>query len=228
MVTASPENVMGRTRTENATWVIERLRDLDFDPNASSRLMKMQRVLSRGLVPFEDPDFFTALEAEHDMQQLAFILDRLIAHRDDAGFRALVTHVLSDSALPQDDREESPGRDAQFHLYLAAICQNAGLAPVTFDEPDVTCVVEGTTFAIAAKRMKDMSRLEKRVRKAAKQIMKVNLPGIIAVELSIAMNRDNTPLISPLVNSMFDMFIQARGNYIFDNHHQSIYKWVAG
>ena len=104
----------------------------------------MKRALTRGYASLDDPHFPTVLEAERDMQQLAFILDVFACHRDDPEFRRLVRHAICDSVLPQHNRKESPGRDAQCHLIVAAYCQNAGLTPVNFEEPDITCVVQST------------------------------------------------------------------------------------
>src|SRR5262245_51039241 len=154
MGNVDPENLMRRSRAENATYVVDQVRSLGLVPHPTSRLMQMHRALNRGHVHCDDPDFPAALEAERDLQHLGFAFDQMHAHRDKPKFRALVKRLLKDSVLPQDNRENSPGRDAQFELYLAAICQKAGLLPVDCAEPDVTCTVEGAKFGIAAKRLK--------------------------------------------------------------------------
>lgn len=84
-----------------------------------------------------------------DMQHLELVFKQLRTQLTDPEFLANVKRVLKDSALPQQDLEESPGRDTQFELYLSAICQNAGLLPVARAEPDVTCVAEGLEFCMA-------------------------------------------------------------------------------
>ena len=97
--------------------------------------MRMSRTLNRGFVTYEDKDFPIALESMRDMQHLGFVFEQLRTQRTDPEFLAIVKRVLKDSALPQQDLEESPGRDKQFELYLAAICQNAGLLPVACTNP---------------------------------------------------------------------------------------------
>lgn len=129
---------------------------------------------------------------------------------------------MNDSVLPQQDRENSPGRDAQFELYLAAICQNAGLLPVDYEEPDVTCTVEGTKFGIAAKRLKRLSQIKNRIRKAADQIKNANLPGIIALDLSFARNQGNRPIISQVESQLYLMIAHAKNNQFFGEHEQEI------
>jgi hypothetical protein len=227
MVDIEPDNVMRRSRTENANYVIDQIRALGLVPDPSSRVMRMHRTLNRGYVPSDDPDFLVALEAERDLQHLGFVFDQMHAHRDNPEFRALVKRALKDSVLPQQNRVNSPGRDTQFELYLAAICQNAGLLPVDCEEPDVTCAVEGTRFGIAAKRLKTLSQLKEHVRKGARQIANVQLPGIIALDFSLAWNRDNLPIVSQIHSQFYVMLTHTRGNQLFDDHHQNMYRWVA-
>jgi hypothetical protein len=229
MAAVDPENVLGRTRAENACFVIEQMRALvGFDPHLASRLMQMYRALSRGYVPFGDPNFPAALEAERDMQQLGFIFSRVNPCRDHPVFRALLDRLLSDSVLPQDDRKESEGRDAQFELYIAALCQNAGLSPVAYEEPDVTCMVDGIKFGVAAKRIKSLSQLEKHVRKGAKQIQRSGLPGVVALELSLALNPNNLPVVSQTQSAWFETIEQLAAHQFFAERQNRIHDWVDG
>ena len=218
---------MRRSRAENASYVIDQVRSLGLIPQPTSRLMQMRRVLNRGHVPFDDPEFPAALEAERDLQHLGFIFDQMNAHLDRREFQALVKRLLKDSVLPQKDRQNSPGRDTQFELYLAAICQNAGLLPVDYAEPDVTCTVEGTKFGIAAKRLKSLVQLRKHVRKAAQQIANTELPGVVALDLSLARNRQNLPIVSQIQSHLYVPVAHLAEQQFFDEHHQDIYRWVA-
>jgi hypothetical protein len=217
-----PENVLSRTRGENATYIIEQVRKLGLNPHPSSRLMLMHRVLNSGFIQPEDPRFPTALEAERDLQQLGFVFDQLESHRDNPEFTALVKKALKDSVLPQDNREESVGRNSQFHLYLAAVCQNAGLLPVGYDEPDVSCSIDGRAFGIAAKRIKSMHQIGRHIKKAARQICRANRPGIIALELSLAWNPRNVPIISRFHSHMYLTISVMQGQQLFDRYHEDI------
>ena len=159
-----------RVRAENATFVVESIKALGLPVPAGSRVMQMYRTLtdeSRPMIRPTDPDFETAVEAERDLQVLAFVFDVAAAHPTDQKFRDLIRFALGDSVLPQDNRGNSRGRDFQFELFIAAICQNAGLTPIEREEPDVTCVVEGVNYGIAAKRIKGVGNLQKRISKAA-------------------------------------------------------------
>jgi hypothetical protein len=230
MTVADSENVLGVTRAENANFVIEQVRALGHELDPTCRLMEMHRALHRGHVEFNDPDFETALEAERDLQHLGFVFRLMNAHRANPKFKKIVKHLLNDSVLPQADCTNSPGRDAQFELYLAAICQNAGLLPVDYCEPDIVCTIDGRRFGIAAKRIKsrNIHQVEKHLRKGAKQISNQGIPGVIALDLSMAWNQENRPIISKLHSQMYPMIAQLRSHQFLDQHHQDIFSWVGG
>jgi len=226
MTDLPPDVVIRRTRGDNATYIVEQVRSLGLKPNPNSRLMQMHRVLNSGFIPFDDPRFSTALEAERDFQQLGFVFDQLQSHRDDGEYRSLVKKTINDPVLPQDNREESVGRNSQFHLYLAAVCQNAGMYPVGFEEPDVTCSIGGKKFGIAAKRIKSRDQIKRHIKKAADQVFRSNLRGIIALELSMAWNPKNLPIISRLQSQMYVTISVLQATQLFDKYHEDIYRWV--
>jgi hypothetical protein len=228
MSTVDPDNLPRHTRVEMAAYVIAHFRALNVEP--PPRVLEMHRVLSRGYVPFDDPDFWTALEALRDLHQLGFIFEQLRGHRGDPNFRRDVRHLRSDPVLPQDDLCHSQGRDYQFQLFLTAICQRGGMLPVRYEEPDVLCTVNGATFAIAAKRLKsdNPARFGDRVFEAIGQIRDRNVPGIVAVDLSFARNRTNQPMISPLHSQMHGMIADAQNRRLFEVNERDIRRWVEG
>ena len=156
-----------RSRAEQALFVVDTIRALGIEPHPQSRLMQMYRVLTDAthIIQPNDPRFETALEAERDMQVLGFIFDHTNARRGLGDLRTRVRRLLDDSVFPQDNLGRSTGRDVQFELFIAAVCQSVGLTPVNYVEPDVTCTVDGFLMGIAAKRLKNLSNLEKRVKK---------------------------------------------------------------
>jgi hypothetical protein len=217
-----------RTGAENAEFVIRSVKELGFQPHPESRLMRMHRVLTvpnRMITP-DDPDLETALEAERDMQVLGLIFDQLAAQCSDSEFPRLVKTALKDSLLPQNDRAQSKGRDAQFELFVAAVCQSAGMLPVAREEPDVTCTVEGIKFGIAAKRVKNLANLEEHVRKAADQIHKAGLPGIIALDTSTALNRENERIWAPIPDKEYGRLYKEAMRQFTAEYHDRIQDWV--
>ena len=207
----------GPSRAENADYVIAELRALGIDPPDDSRLMRMRDVAHRGYVDFHDPDFKIALEGDRDLVSLGFVLEQLRLHGDDPAFVKVVKRLIYDAVVPQDEPDSNtPGRDAQFELYLAASCQKAGFGPIGYAEPDITCVVDGLRFCIAAKRVKRVRQASKRIKAAAAQIVKSGQPGIVALDMAIAWNPKNVPMVSPLWNQMFDQTCDLRCKDFFD------------
>jgi hypothetical protein len=189
--------------------------------------MEMHCVLMRPHIPQNDPDLPIAEEADRDMQILAFVFDQLVEQQNERGFRAKVKLLLKDRALPQDD-SDSIGRDTQVELFVAAICKSAGLTPVAFEEPDVTCTFNGIKFGIAAKRLKSINSMRSRLKGATKQIKRSQLPGIVAVDASVALNPKNEALVVPDPQNFgrdhYNPFWQQYTHYHFDD----LRKWISG
>jgi hypothetical protein len=125
------------------------------------------------------------------MQLLAFAFDQLAATELSDTYRDLLRKLVRDSALPQNDRAKSPGRDAGFEIYVGAVCTASKLLPVAWEEPDVTCVLDGVKHGLAAKRIKNLHNLRQRVSKAVDQIDRSDLPGLIVLDVGLAFNPDN-------------------------------------
>lgn len=237
---------MRRTRAETASFVIASVKALGLHPHPQSRLMRMHRVLTEGdrIIRPDHPDFETALEAgrdlqvltdfdtaleaERDLQVLAFVFDTAAAQQNDIEFKRLVKHALKDSVLPQRDRTQSRGRDAQFELFVGAICQSAGLLPVAREEPDVTCTIDGVKFGIAAKRLKNVGNLEKRVRKSATQIENAGFRGIIALDTCVARNRNNKRITTAIPDERFGLLYKRALRRFVDDYGPGIQDWVRG
>lgn len=215
------------TEAERVTWVLDQVGALGLTPKPNSRLLEMKRVLDRGRVDFDDPEFWIALEAERDMAHLAFVFEQLQQHPSRREFTKHVKHLLNDSALPQENLANSPGRDKQFELYLAATCQNAELLPVGFGEPDVTCTVDNQPFGIAAKRLKNIERVDERIWEAVDQFERAKIRGVVALDLSFAWNRANRPMISQIQSQMYLMILHTRARQFFDEREDVLNRILA-
>lgn len=219
---------MHRTRRENAVFVLGFIRALGVEPHRDSRLMQMVRVLtaSSPIVRQDDPQFEIALEAERDITQLAFVFEHLKECPRTDEFVVMIKKLVKDSALPQSDRGHSKGRDVQFELFVAALCQASGLTPVSMEEPDVTCCVSDIKFGIAAKRLKQERNLEPRLSKAADQIANMKLPGIIALDTCIALNRNNERISAPISDHEFGRAYKTALNRFVKDYHTRIQECV--
>lgn len=198
-----------RNRRENACHVLEQIQSWGVVVPPASRLVLMQRALSRNdPVPPSESGFEVVLEAERDLGILGFVFDQANRIEDREGFLRCVRKVVKDPVLPQENLEKSDGRDAQFEMLVGAVCQKAEMHPVRFDEPDVTCVFDGVKYGIAAKRLKNAGNIDSRVKKAIEQIGRSGLPGVIALDVSVALNRDNLRITECLPHENFGQLLQ--------------------
>jgi hypothetical protein len=220
-----------QTRAEQAAYVVEKLRAFGVRVNPASRLGQMSQLLRRGDGRIEWDDcrrFPVALESIRDMYQVRLIVDTMENYRDDPTFRASVQKMMKDAALPQCSGDETPGRDTQFELFLVAICLRAGLLPVDYSEPDIVCVADGQKFAIAAKRLKSLDRFEARVKEAADQIGRSKLPGVIAIDWTIARNPGNEPITSGLRSQLSPVVNHLRTREFYAERGQDILRRLKG
>lgn len=121
------------------------------------------------------------LVAYQEVGQFLQILEHLGSDKD---WHADIQKVFtSDRPIPARDSTHTPARDAQFELYVAARLSRGNIS-VTKGEPDIICNMDGFKFTVAAKRLKSKESLVARIKDARDQIIKAQLPGIIAVDLS--------------------------------------------
>jgi hypothetical protein len=188
-----PPTIVPRSRPELASFVIDTIEAAGVSVPDSSRLWRMHRLYNSGLTTIEQshPDYEMALEAERDLQLLAFVFDQCGATALSEGYLERLRLLVGDSVLPQDDPINSPGRDAGFELYAGAICSAAQFLPVIWEEPDVTCVLNGVKYGFPAKRIKSLRSLEQRIRDAVRQIRRSGLPGVIVLDVGVAFNPSN-------------------------------------
>lgn len=144
-----------------------------------------------------------ACEFMRDARQLEFIFDFLddTAAMDD--IRGRVKILLKDSVLPQDDKEQSRGRDRQTEFFVYAVCSKAGLEPIFHEQPDIRIKLKNDTFGLAVKRVKSRSNLVDNVRRAASQVQSSNLPGFTVLDTSIAFNPDNDVIRQAIPDEIF-------------------------
>lgn len=215
-----------RTYGDLAKYVRESFERLGVSVKPGSRLAQMEKAIfdtdgeQRLKIRASDPYFQVALEAGRDLQQLAFVFDSLSDHVL-TEFKPELKKIIKDQPLPQNNNGNSQGRDNQFHLFTAAIAHNAGLK-VRSAEPDVICGhSNGDEFGIAAKRAKKMSSLDDRIKEGSAQIASSKLPGIIAIETSLAFNHNNDRIYRQLSEEDFHRTYHGWFNqFITKNRHR--------
>lgn len=185
-----------RTCIEQANYVTAELQAVGLDRNELSRFSLLLRHFGDGeMIQSDHPRFNEVLENERDRQTLTFIFDHIGNLKGSAEFNSLLRLLVKDSALPEGAGKLSKGRDAQFHLLLAATCQNAGLQP-QLAEPDIVCKIDGKDFGVAAKRLKSLERLDERIDEGVDQLRRADMPGVIAIDVTIALNPENRRYIA--------------------------------
>ncbi|MEZ6049169.1 MAG: hypothetical protein R3C11_27055 [Planctomycetaceae bacterium] len=176
----------------------------------------MLRILRRpGIIEPDDPDYLIVLESIRDMYQLRLIVDTMNVYRESPN--SIWPPGYCGKILPYHNMimHNTPGRNYQFQLYVAALCTNARL-PTRHQEPDVTCLVGSTLLGIAAKRLKTIRAFKENVKNAADQVRLAGIPGIVALDLTLAQNPANRHITSSLESQLFVQLSQARSSDFFE------------
>lgn len=190
-----------RTLFEQANYVYESLLSLGVKLNPSSRIAVMRNALCfpdgapRPPILYDDPSFNVVKEGIRDIQVLEFIFDTL-PNLDALIGKGKLRRLIKDNIFPQEDKKTSFGRNFQFELFVASVCAIANLNP-RLEEPDVVFDIKGQRFSFAVKRIQNIDRLEQRIDEGACQIEKAGIPGLIALDVSRAMNHDNVSIDHP-------------------------------
>lgn len=87
------------------------------------------------------------------------------------------------------DRSESRGKDALWELELANKMKLDGIS-LKHEEPDLTIDVGFGSYGVACKKIYSENGVEAQVKKGAKQLKKVGLPGIVALSLDELIAKD--------------------------------------
>jgi len=82
----------------------------------------------------------------------------------DPALVARLRRSLGGAPLPAEE-SDSRARDAQFELYVAAVCRQAGVS-VELAEPDAIVTTAGVRFGVAAKRVRSPNKVVVRVKEA--------------------------------------------------------------
>jgi hypothetical protein len=183
-----------------------------------------------------EPDhalFQTAVEAKRDLPQVAFALRQLLPVIPREELKKRLNSLIDDKVLPQENPERSPGRDAQLELFVAALCMRARLDPVFDESPDIRCKLAGQSVGVAVKRIKSTPKrfahsLKDHVRKAAAQIEKSGLPGIITADISQSLNPTNWRVPQEMSDASFDSACNARVRSFRSQFERQLPDWTEG
>ncbi len=212
-----------RSLNEASDCVIESIKGLGLEIKPGSRLYQMRESLRnedgtwKDNIRPADSDYSVAREALRDLTLLEFFFDHIDMTGQEDAVRAKVKQTLCDSVLPQGGKG-SLGRDTQAELFVFAVCNKACLQP-QLEEPDVVFQMSRKSYGIAVKRIKSLKKLVDRVKEGAKQIDKSNMPGIIIVDISFAINPQNRDVVAPMDDSNFGKLWGAELRKMIDPIH---------
>lgn len=183
-------------------FVLSAVREHGIELPASSRLDQMRRVFldedgqfTRRVDP-DEPGLRIAQEALRDISLLEPILETLDAISMPNRV-SKIKQLLGDAVIPRAQQRFAPGRDLQAELLVAATCVKGEMGSVSLVDPDVRAELEDQELGIAVKRLKSANRLDDNLRDASKQIERSGLQGVVFIDISLAFNRDSTPLLAP-------------------------------
>jgi len=192
---------MARSLSDAANYILGQFERFGIEIPDDSRIKSMYDSVckkdgsSRGLISEKDQNFDIAREALRDFRQLEFFFEQIANNEQQSNYASILNQIAKDSVLPQDDKQESRGRNTQAEAFIFAVCRKAGMNPL-FEEPDVTCQLEDRKYGVSIKRIKNLSKIKTRLSKGMQQIHTSGLPGIISVEVTIAVNPENYSIVT--------------------------------
>ena len=156
------------------------------------------------------------LQTLMEFAQLKTIIKAAVASPNRAAWEGQLRRLVSGPSAPAPGSKHSPAHDFQFESFVAAVCELSGYE-IGFAEPDVVVRDDSCAFGIAAKRPSSKRRIEKNCRKAANQIRRSGLPGLIALDITRAAYPDQCINTNDLAGAT--LFVQsAVNNFAADNH----------
>jgi hypothetical protein len=155
-------------------------------------------------------DFPAYIHALKEIQELHFIA-KAVGDRADACDK--LEFLVGGHLLPGDDTD-TQARDYQYELLIASLFVNSGLE-VKITDPDVHFCWEGAWYYAEAKRPKNVDKVWKAMRKAAKAITAADGQGLVCIALDDVlfgpdrMLRSPTPEMGPhLADLHIDSFVR--------------------
>ncbi|TXK23388.1 hypothetical protein FVR03_22645 [Pontibacter qinzhouensis] len=187
----------------------------------SSRLNRYHKILSSlGKDLVDDlPKGFTTKEFRQiypEVHQLYHGVIELCKADSFGKWSEKLKFLTSGTELPEKDSDHS-SRNYQFELFIAGLLNKAGIHPIC-DEPDIRIEYQDGDFGIAIKRLNSYKNLRDNLRKARKQILRTERPGIIMLDLSLITNPQNLIPHAKSINNVTNHLIDFLNLFCNDNY----------
>jgi hypothetical protein len=168
----------------------------------------------------QDPNFGVAKEALREFLVLEAILESAEAMSLPDEKRTL-KRLCKDAVSPTNSGN-TPGRDLQTELLVAATCCRGGFSNVQLEEPDVTAMLADRKWGIAVKRVKSAGAISDNVRDASEQISRSGLPGMVFLDLSVAFNPEGEDVVRPMTADQFRSCLKYAMTLLLRSHEPTI------
>ena len=182
-----------------AEWTLKRLAELGVNLPAGNRLQTAKTLIARVnngqlvLNPDNDRSLYEVTEAQWTIME-HYVVARATnraSGRLSQEHRAKLEMMLSGAATTDVDANPL-ARNIQFELYIGATLAMGG-ARVTIEEPDLALEFLGERVGVAAKRVRSVSQLGRRVDDAVDQIKRSGRAGFVAVNVDVLVKNTGAP-----------------------------------
>jgi hypothetical protein len=226
-----PNELQRLTHREMAETLSEWLRTHpQLGVSAENRLSRQCRLIveTGGIVQDSHPQWRIFMQSLKDVQEYWFVIEILKERLVEPPFLDRLARSLKDPIHPVYSGASTPGRNAQFELFLAAIATRAGLAVGQLDDAGADWILSLSAkhWSLEAKRIKSPSKMEKRFREAANQIVKSRIGGVIAMDISLVGNPNCKPLARFRTNTEISTAHAARMDAFIREYQQPMRRWI--
>lgn len=221
---------MTRSTGARVKFVREQFEAFGIRITSSSRFGRMFHVMAeddgtlKEIKPYGN-DASIAQESVRDMAHMEIVFDELgQVLKSDPGAMERLRIAARDPVVA--GQHDSSGRDAQAELLVAAFCASTNLDPV-FGSPDILCRGFDPETVIEVKRITSDERFEQRIRAGANQIKESRTPGIIAIDVTIALNAENRRIMN-VDHPVFPEVHKRHIHKLIDKYYSRLQEWVRG
>lgn len=124
-----------------------------------------------------------------EFHQMKTIVKAVKSSKNPEVWKDRLRPLISGAEFATRESNTASARDLQFESFVGAVCELSGYT-IRYAEPDIILTEDSEVFGIAAKRPRNTLKIEKNYKKAVHQIRDSGLPGLIAIDLSFALQKD--------------------------------------
>lgn len=124
-----------------------------------------------------------------EYNQLKTIVKAATASSNRDMWKERLRQLVPGAEFSTGESHSTSARDLQFESFIGAVCELSGYA-VRFDEPDIVIADKSQVFGIAAKRPRNEHTILKKFRKGVRQLRISGMAGLIALDVSFALQAD--------------------------------------